>query len=449
MAGIAFIGQAGTGKTTKVIRMLDELIDFDSWPSSASILAITFMHGSRRRLDDKLKAFQRKGIQVNCKTIDSFCLNLLQRYKTYLRLSYSIVVVDNPNEFTEIENKYLIGRNKIRQFANELLDFKIVREVLGFSYPIIIVDEFQDCDEQLVDIVKKLNDCSQLIVAADEFQNLSGTNDCLATEWITSSLDCNILEKIWRTDENKILESSRALRTNKSTNNGVDIKFVQSKDLAAFTILSNMQWYDRMGCFGRSVAIISPVGPSGDTFVHQTLERIRFPMERKGSKPYKLNSMSYFQEGHKNVTVQNILESFKEWASIEVVTHEQLDLWKFDDHLGFKYSVNRAKRLMKLRNVNYITKNEFIGLLSSGIHFVNTYLFKKGDTRIFLTIHGAKNREFDDVFILWPKYTLPKGDLYLRKLLYNAITRAKRKVVIIVQGSSERSGECPLNLLIQ
>lgn len=116
--------------------------------------------------------------------------------------------------------------------------------------------------------------------------------------------------------------------------------------------------------------------------------------------------------------------------------------------IGLNIATTRARRLMKLRNTSQISKVEFSGLLSAGIHFAGTFITRRGNSRIFLTVHGAKNREFDDVFILWPQYTLPYGDdLYLRKLMYNAITRAKRKVVVIVQGQDSRESELPLSLL--
>lgn len=449
MAGVAYIGQAGTGKTTRVIGKLDESIDFESWPASAAILAITFMHGSRRRLEDKLKPIQSRGIQVSCKTIDSFCLSILQRYRSYLGISSSIIVSERPDEFQENKEKLFIGRNRIRQMANKLLEINILKEILHFSYPIVIVDEFQDCEGVLLEIVKNLNDCCQLIVAADDFQNLNNTGDCPATNWLAEALELHTLEHIWRTNEGRVLNSSHALRRNEPTNRGVKVEFVPSKDVAAFVILSNMQWYDKMGSSGRSVAIVSPVGSAGDAFVRQTLERIRLPMERKGTKPYWLGAKPFFLEGRERITAQNILSSFEEWKSIEVVTLEHLEYWTFDNHLGFNHAIKRAKRMMKLRNAKHISIEEFTGLVSSGIHFVNTYLSQTGRSRIFLTVHGAKNREFDDVFILWPRYTLPEGDLYLRKLMYNAITRAKRKVVVIVQGPKTRRTECPLSLLIQ
>ncbi|SFN54014.1 ATP-binding domain-containing protein [Salegentibacter flavus] len=445
MAGIGYIGQAGTGKTTKLIARLNESLDLDSWPNSASLLAITFMHGSRRRLEEKLKPIQRKGVQVNCMTIDSYSLNLLQRYRSYLGIDRAIVVDEDPNQKRDFEGKLHLGRNIIRQFANELLEFKIVKQVQSFSYPIVVVDEFQDCDGLLLEIVKKLNACCELVVAADDFQNLNPNEECIATKWLSESIELKRLEHVWRTNDSKILDSSVAIRSNAQTTNGVETKYVASHHLAAFFILSNMQWNDRMGGGKRTVAIISPVGPSRDAFVRQTLERIQKPMTKKNK--YSLGPRPFFHEGNERISALDILTSFNDWKDLDSLTMKELNSWSFEGHLGFSHAVKRAKRIMKLRNVTHLSKTEFSGLLSSGIHFVNTFLSRTGRSRIFLTVHGAKNREFDDVFIIWPNYTLPKGDLYRRKLMYNAITRAKRKVVILVQDKGDRSAECPLNLL--
>ncbi len=48
-------------------------------------------------------------------------------------------------------------------------------------------------------------------------------------------------------------------------------------------------------------------------------------------------------------------------------------------------------------------------------------------------IHTAKNREFDGVIVLWP-YKVGGTDDHKRRLLYNAITRAKKWVRVLVQG---------------
>ena len=55
-----------------------------------------------------------------------------------------------------------------------------------------------------------------------------------------------------------------------------------------------------------------------------------------------------------------------------------------------------------------------------------------------MTIHQAKNREFDSVVVLWP-YEVSGSAERLRRLLYNAVTRAKRQAVVIVQNPERLS----------
>ncbi len=52
-----------------------------------------------------------------------------------------------------------------------------------------------------------------------------------------------------------------------------------------------------------------------------------------------------------------------------------------------------------------------------------------------MTIHQAKNREFHSVIVLWPYHVVRSIDRQ-RRLLYNAITRAKYRVLVVVQNPS-------------
>jgi hypothetical protein len=450
MEGFGYIGQAGTGKTTELIKSVEESIDYETWSKSSALLALTFMHGSRRRLEAKLSNIQRNIVRVCCQTIDSFCLTLFQRYRSFLGITLTIVINDNPDDEFEDDGKLYVGIYKVREYAVKILDFEVIKNIISFSYPIIVVDEFQDCDGALLDVIKRLSDCTTLYVAADNFQKLDNSPDCLATDWLSESFELTELEKFWRTDESKILDSASSMRTNEATKNGVELRFAPTKDLAAYFILSNMQWYDRMGGNNRSVAIISPVSPRSDAFVRQTLERINQPMSKpttRKKKGYHLNPQYFTIEGEKRVTTNQILNKLEGWDTIDNVSKDTIEKWNLEGSKGYDMGVERAKKLMNLRNTKQISKNEFAGLVSSGIHFFSTYIMKQNSSRIFLTVHGAKNREFDDVFILWSKYTLPKEELYQRKLLYNAITRAKRKVLIIAEGQPDRATENPLNLI--
>jgi hypothetical protein len=52
-----------------------------------------------------------------------------------------------------------------------------------------------------------------------------------------------------------------------------------------------------------------------------------------------------------------------------------------------------------------------------------------------MTVHGAKNREFDNVVVLWPAATGGSDD-QKRRLLYNAVTRAKQRCLVLVQAKA-------------
>ena len=50
-----------------------------------------------------------------------------------------------------------------------------------------------------------------------------------------------------------------------------------------------------------------------------------------------------------------------------------------------------------------------------------------------MKIQRAKNREFSNVIVLWPYFVAGSAD-FLRRLLYNAITRAQNHSSVIVLG---------------
>jgi DNA helicase IV len=56
-----------------------------------------------------------------------------------------------------------------------------------------------------------------------------------------------------------------------------------------------------------------------------------------------------------------------------------------------------------------------------------------------MTIQQAKNREFDGVVALWP-YQVGGDAEQKRRLLYNAITRARRWCTVVVQGQNIPAG---------
>jgi superfamily I DNA/RNA helicase len=64
------------------------------------------------------------------------------------------------------------------------------------------------------------------------------------------------------------------------------------------------------------------------------------------------------------------------------------------------------------------------------------------DGRRAMTIHHAKNREFSVVILLWP-FQVPGDAVLARRWLYNAITRAKRRAIVIVQDPQKKRLKAP------
>ena len=54
-----------------------------------------------------------------------------------------------------------------------------------------------------------------------------------------------------------------------------------------------------------------------------------------------------------------------------------------------------------------------------------------------MTVHQAKNREFDGVVVVWPHTVAGSAD-QKRRLLYNAVTRARKWCNVVVQSQGIR-----------
>ncbi|MFO7874077.1 MAG: hypothetical protein R6U62_06320 [Bacteroidales bacterium] len=61
------------------------------------------------------------------------------------------------------------GRQAELEALLEPFDTRSLWEILSFLYPIVVVDEFQDCEGVFPDIIKKLSNCGSLFKAADDF----------------------------------------------------------------------------------------------------------------------------------------------------------------------------------------------------------------------------------------------------------------------------------------
>jgi superfamily I DNA/RNA helicase len=436
---VGYIGQAGTGKTTALIKNLEEILESLEWSDHHVLLAITFMHGSRKRLSQKLQNISRKGKRIECQTIDSFSIFILNRYRRFVGINKQIIISPDDSESPFINDRsdsVIINLAYARDKVCELLSLKVVQDCIRNTYPIIVVDEFQDCEEKLLNIIQLLSNMNILLLAADHFQNLnSDSEDCLATAWLEKHAEIVHLGQIHRTTNSKILKSASALRGNSRVSNGssIMIEAVPNFNIAAFKISAKIQW-SKWGLNNSSIAIISPVNTGSSNFVKGCLVRLGKPFIKPNK--YSLGPIFLKDDAKSDESFEDILKLAPMNSQSDTISISDLRDWESITHPIFKAAVKAAKKVCHLRGLLFLERYQFHELLSKYHHLHKTFRqTPRKENFIFTTIHGAKNREFDYVIILWP-YESPGKSISKRKLLYNAITRARRDVLLLVQNRS-------------
>ena len=434
---IGYIGQAGTGKTTSIIKKLEEIVGGVTWDKHNAVLAITFMHGARKRLGEKLYFLRKQKIKVECLTIDSFATSLLKKFRTSCGITKQISIV--PTEGNERINReglfdYEMSWDVIREKTIELLNLKIVRDFISLSFPIIIVDEFQDCNDRLLDFIKALErTSSKILIGADGFQSLDTQANNASLEWLKNKTSLTELSTIYRTNNAKILNTASALRSNNKMSSCVEIE-KSPFALAAFKI-SSLIYHKKWGMNNSSLAIISPVNYENSTYVKQTIDRIQQPFlfkdgTNKGA--VRFPSVRIFHDTRKPISSSELINN-SVGENIQIFSAQEIKcLAQHPDSL-LRQSGIRIQKFMKLKGIGSLPKMEVEKFVESQQHFARSYMGgNKGNQKLFLTIHGAKNREFDYVIVLWP-YEVNKDEIFQRKLLYNAVTRAKKEAIILTQ----------------
>lgn len=80
--------------------------------------------------------------------------------------------------------------------------------------------------------------------------------------------------------------------------------------------------------------------------------------------------------------------------------------------------------------------------INRGAQFVRSFAAAAPSRRTAMTIHQAKNREFPVVIVLWP-FEVVTDPVLARRWLYNGITRAKRRAIVIVCDPKKQRLQAP------
>jgi len=437
------VGQAGTGKTTWLMARANELGPGLVAAEHQRMLVITRMHGARRRLEQKLKDACRS-IPYSVATIDGFALSIVNRWRTALGHSKPVAAVPENVDFADGVLGIDADFGRVAGSAARLLQSPTVGGVIGATYPLILIDEFQDCHGPLLEFVAALSKHGSVLLAADEFQLLdSSVTGCPAVEWARTqeANGAGTIEELTtchRTSVMGILDAARCLRDNTPpTGRTIPVVCCPSHGPAAWKII------ERLVCCASSdrwTGTSALICPSHDPVLGKILESCANQLRKRNLAPIRWQ-VECSAEEERGRTATSL--------GLAVATPDSDGSWQTPSGLldGVATNVlNRVQRFARLRGIDAIPHRLVARHVDMAVHEQRAY-WSPSSSRTVTTVHGAKNREFDNVFVLWP-YRVPSDVAQRRRLLYNAVTRSRRNCMVLVQGDESRACNDPVLSLL-
>jgi superfamily I DNA/RNA helicase len=425
---IVITGAAGTGKTTRLMQYIHDLTPkVVTDPGRQCVLIITHMHGARRKLEALIHQ-EHPELHIVVNTIHAFALSVVNRWRTVLGFRFPVVAAPDAGGFVEKFGTVHATFDEIVGKAAELSSYETIRAFIAATYPLVVVDEAQDCSSVVLRFIEALGACSSCVMAADEFQNLLG-EDAISDfgKWLSerkqgACIEHEELTEPRRTSNAGILEAARALRENKAAaSSNIPKYWAPTVPLLAWKIVEKALSKPPKNV---SVALIVPSMRGVDSVILSVNNQLEKRLKRKGSLRWTM--------------VSNAEQERKDICKELGIGIDSTMEWKPRSESGMSglgsQIQSRTVRLAKLRGIGEPT-HEFAATVAQAILHTNRAHTSRFGQYEIATIHAAKNREFHHVFVLW-NYRVKGTDEKKRRLLYNAITRSKISCVLLVQRNS-------------
>jgi superfamily I DNA/RNA helicase len=413
----AFDGAAGCGKTYSAIEQLRAELIANPLQNSQRVLARTYMHGARIRLDDQLEQLPELKGRYEASTLDSLAWRICRRWRSRIRQSgYSTPPADDYDANCELAAK-LLAANDVRMWV-------------ASAYPVILIDEAQDLEVGRLSIVDELLKSCCVLLAFDEFQCLNARNRPVAvTTWIKAKCNAVTLEGNKRTTESHLLSAARQIRGSEPiTANGRSFRIVVAPSnskvgpvLAAATI-----GYEMLK--GGTFVILTP---SKDAPYAKDIVGLL------QAKPVGKNKIGPFSIRWEGAGDDRVGDARKLILNSETYAFLEADalLTAFPEIPSAVMTLATLRRMRDARGVEAFSRAALIEVFDRHISSARQFTRRRSGGRLAMTIHQAKNREFDRVAVIWP-YKIPPSADDRRRLLYNAVTRARMSCVVVVQNAS-------------
>ena len=211
----AFEGAAGCGKTYSVIDYVREKIAQAALLPHQKVLALTFMHGARLRLDGHLKKIDILASRYEAVTLDSFVWRICHRWRARAKKSESLIPVAGDFD----------GHCSL---AGRLLAEPTIRAWVASGYPFVLVDEAQDLHCSRLAILGELSKVCSVAIAFDDFQCLDVSNRPAAIiEWVVGRCVPTNLSVNRRTNVGDLITAANQIRSGQAiTVSGASFKLM-------------------------------------------------------------------------------------------------------------------------------------------------------------------------------------------------------------------------------
>lgn len=424
MSTKGFMGGAGTGKTTSLLRELETHLAAHPLGPEQRVLALTFMHGSRHRLAERLAESSARR-HFECMTLDRFAWEICRRWRSRLRVVGIVVPLDLDAP----------AYDATCEAAATLLESSDVAQWVAARYPVMVLDEFQDCDFVRLALAQRLHGRVTMLVAADDFQNLKSTAESPSVAWLRSLNVCEELTLNRRTAVAELIAAAQSLRAGAPLVTGANSSFklmnVQSAPQAASFISQTMA-----PAGGKDVVLLSAARPGKSSWVDEVIELVKtkqYGDQKAGPVSIKWETTSDslaettiaalgIADGNGRTEAAAILALPRSPLAI------QLNRW-----------VEHQRRVLGRAEFE---ADEVRSQIKRAVQHVRSFSTLPQGGRRAMTIHQAKNREFPVVIVLWP-FQVQSDAMLARRLLYNAITRAKRRAIVIVLDPQKKRLNAP------
>lgn len=407
-------GGAGCGKTFQLMAALEDELNERPLASGQRVLALTFMHGAKHRLHERLRDVPGLGGRFECMTVDSFAWRLIRRWRG---LAASIGVPPLRDD------QY----DELCEAAARLLEQPEVIKWVVAGFPIVLVDEAQDLKPERLGMVSALSTGARLFVAADEFQCLDPTlRPNPLVDWVHDVCEPLVLTQPRRTNIAALLDAATAIRNGAPPATNGQFRIIPSRGpyMAPALLANAIAW--RQG--GGDVAVITP--SLQGNFATSAVERVcQQACGRHGNGPYAIRWERSDGNELDTLLAPLAFDGELEFDATLAILNE------LQQTPPIKAARAWALHQVRATSKTTFTRAEIADVIAREVSMRRHRFAAANRLYAAMTVQQAKNREFDGVVVLWP-FQVGGDDEHKRRLLYNAVTRAKRWCTVILQAEA-------------